>query len=272
MLDLHELEHFVAFKELGTLSRVSEHYHISTPSVTRSMQHIEEYFGVSLFHRSKNRLELNQTGEYAAVLSQRLLDNVYRSRQEIQNYDKQLKTIFVSSAAPAPLWKLMPELNMDYPGMTIASSISDTAECESALRNESSDIIILPYDLSGKDHMPHNYSVTFYMSENLSICVTPNHELADRESVSFDDINGYNFLLRSELGFWDTMCREKMPSSRFLVQTDDFEFGELIRTSSLPSFVTDVTMERNSVPDNRITIPITDPCAQVKFYLYRKKK
>ena len=42
MLDLYELEQFVAFAELGTLSRVAEKFHISTPSITRSMQHLEE--------------------------------------------------------------------------------------------------------------------------------------------------------------------------------------------------------------------------------------
>ena len=40
MLDLYELEQFVAFAELGTLSRVAEKFHISTPSITRSMQHL----------------------------------------------------------------------------------------------------------------------------------------------------------------------------------------------------------------------------------------
>lgn len=36
MLDLYELEQFVAFAELGTLSRVAEKFHISTPAITRS--------------------------------------------------------------------------------------------------------------------------------------------------------------------------------------------------------------------------------------------
>ena len=47
MLNLEELEQFVAFADCGTLSKVAEEFHISTPSVTRSMQHIEESFSVS---------------------------------------------------------------------------------------------------------------------------------------------------------------------------------------------------------------------------------
>ena len=37
MLDLYELRQLVAFADFGTLSRVAEEFHVSTPSVTRSM-------------------------------------------------------------------------------------------------------------------------------------------------------------------------------------------------------------------------------------------
>lgn len=53
MLDLNELEQLIAFADTGTLSKVAEAFHISTPSVTRSMKNIEEEFGVFLFHRDQ---------------------------------------------------------------------------------------------------------------------------------------------------------------------------------------------------------------------------
>ena len=59
MVDLYELKQLTAFADLGTLHRVAEEFHLSTPSITRSMQHLEQYFGVPLFTRGKNRIELN---------------------------------------------------------------------------------------------------------------------------------------------------------------------------------------------------------------------
>ena len=56
MLDLYELEQFVAFAELGTLSRVAEKFHISTPSITRSMQHLEEVLVYHYFPAVKTGL------------------------------------------------------------------------------------------------------------------------------------------------------------------------------------------------------------------------
>lgn len=53
MLNLIELEQFVAFSDYGTLSKAAEHLNISQPTITRSMQHVEDAFGVPLFIREK---------------------------------------------------------------------------------------------------------------------------------------------------------------------------------------------------------------------------
>ena len=107
MLDLNELEQLIAFADTGTLSKVAEAFHISTPSVTRSMKNIEEEFGVFLFHRTKNRIELNETGKVAVECARKLLEEADHAVQRVRTYDAELKTITVKSCAPAPLWKLL---------------------------------------------------------------------------------------------------------------------------------------------------------------------
>ena len=108
------------------------------------------------------------------------------------------------------------------------------------------------------------------MKENLFVCVPTDHELAVRKSLTFSEINGFNFLLRTELGFWDTMCRERMPSSKFLVQPDADVFEELVKASTLPCFATDCD-ESQTYP-NRVNIPLSDEEAHVTFYLARKER
>ena len=55
MFTLEELEQFAAFAEAGTLSQAAEKLHISQPTITRTMQHLEECFKVPLFVSGKNR-------------------------------------------------------------------------------------------------------------------------------------------------------------------------------------------------------------------------
>ena len=84
-------------------------------------------------------------------------------------------------------------------------------------------------------------------------------------------MNGFNFLLRSELGFWDTLCRQKMLASKFLVQTDEGVFDELVKASSLPCFTTDYIQNRDVAYPGRINIPILDEEVNVTFYLLTRK-
>lgn len=60
MLNLLELEQLVAFADCGRLSKADENLHISQPTITRTMQHLEDTFGVPLFCRSKNHISLNE--------------------------------------------------------------------------------------------------------------------------------------------------------------------------------------------------------------------
>ncbi len=108
------------------------------------------------------------------------------------------------------------------------------------------------------------------MQEKLFVCVPSAHDLAKRKALTFAEINGFNFLLRTELGFWDTLCREKMPASKFLVQTDPAIFDELVRASSLPCFTTDY-VRLQGYPD-RVSIPLTDDEAHATFYLANRAR
>ena len=63
MIELFQLEQLTAFADYKTLSKAAEMLHMSQPTLTRSMQKLESEFDVSLFRRTKNKLELNENGE-----------------------------------------------------------------------------------------------------------------------------------------------------------------------------------------------------------------
>lgn len=267
MLDLEELKQLVAFADMGTLSKVAEEFHISTPSITRSMQNLEECFDVSLFNRSKNRIELNETGQIAVAGARKLLQESEQLISQVRAFEERQKTIVVKSCAPAPLWELLKRLETACRGMTVSSAICQNEEVIQFLEQDACDIAILPFSVSVPD-----WEVREFMREHLFVCVPKEHELAGHSKLSCSDLNGFNFLLRSELGFWDTLCREKMPASKFLVQTEEAVFNELVKASSLPCFTTDYILNRDSIYPDRINIPIVDEEVNVTFYLVIREK
>ena len=103
MLNLLELEQLVAFADWGRLSKAAENLNISQPTITRTMQHLEYSFGVSLFSRSKNHIALNETGWKAVEYARQLLKMEEDAVKNVRAFAKSLRTITVSSCAPAPL-------------------------------------------------------------------------------------------------------------------------------------------------------------------------
>ena len=62
-----------------------------------------------------------------------------------------------------------------------------------------------------------------------------------------------------------TWAFESLPDTHFLVQQEDYAFGELLRASSLPAFTTDRVQRRYGATEGRIAIPITDPGTSVDY-------
>ena len=157
MLNLAELEQFVAFAELGTLSRAAEQLHISQPTITRTMRHVEDAFGVSLFQRGKNRIELNETGKLAAEYARKLLFEAEKTTQAIRAFDRSLRTITVHSCAPAPLWSLLPSLSQKHSENTVSSKIMDIEGIIQDVLSGQCDIGILPFPCQNEGLMSFPY-------------------------------------------------------------------------------------------------------------------
>ena len=265
-MDLDELRQLVAVDEAGTFAEVAREFYVSTPTVARAMKRVEREFGVPLFNRGKNKVELNEAGRLAAQGARRVLREVEASTAEVRAYDRSLRTIDVVSCAPAPLWVLTPRIGRLYPGMGLATRVASLEDTEHDLAAGACDVAVLPY----RPAADADLICAHLLDERLYICVPHDHALADRDVVMLDDINGFNFLLGSDLGFWNQIVRRRLTASRFLVQEDEFALEELINSSSLPCFTTDVAIRyryRGIDGDRRVMIPISDPEVDVSFWL-----
>lgn len=262
MFNLEELRQFVAFAENGTLAKVAESFMISTPSLSRSMRHVEETFGVPIFNRSANSISLNETGERAVIAAKEILNAHDNALKDVKQFHLNLETISIVSVAPMPLNLVLSQLRSTAPNKRITHHLMDIEEVISSINNKEVSLAILPFQYERDE-----YEVKELIKEQLFIAVTPDHELAKKGSVSLEDINGYNFLLRSNIGFWDRITQSRMPKSKFLVQSNQFDFDELVQTSTLPRFVTNLSQDLDNIKTDRVIIPISDNEATVTFYL-----
>ena len=266
MLTFEYLEQFAEFANLGTLSGVSEKLHISQPTLTRNMQKLEAEFGVPLFSRQRNRLQLNENGKLAATHTRLLLQQADMMLRQVQALDKAQHTIAVVSCAIFPLQTFLTRLTGILPDKIITSEIKSAAGATEDLEKGTAQLAILLEPPVGSDYISQKIG-----EEHLMFCLPESHPLADRRSLALEDMNGENLLMLDGIGFWSDLVRAKMPDSRFLVQTERYSLNELIENSLLPCFATDCSIESRLL-SGRVTIPISDKEANVSYYLVARRE
>lgn len=260
-MELFDLEQLAAFADYGTLSSAADKLHLSQPTLTKTMKRLEEEFQVPLFIRTKNKLELNENGKLAAKKAHEILASSKEMIRLVRSIDRERHTISIGSCAPVPAFTLSQRISALYKDMIVNSELKTNTDLVTGLQNEKYSLIILPYKPDQKD-----YAVKAYGSEALYFVLPENHPFASKKSISLSEMDGENMLLFSDIGFWYDLVSTHMPHSRFLVQTQRYDFDELTHSSILPYFATDVTLRFSSVPDNRIAIPIKDEAATVTYY------
>lgn len=267
MIDLQQLKQLIAVSKYGTISKAAETLFISQPALSRSMKRMEADFGVALFDRSKNKIELNDNGKLAVELAQKLLNDFDDYTKTVKAFDKSKRPISVGSCAPAPIWELIPKLSQQFPDKTVTTAIDGNRELINGLLRGNYHIAITSERLDSPDCI----SIRF-CEERLHICVPRSHKLAEKtDGVTFKDIDGLTMLLFKQIGFWEKVL-EYLPNTRFIVQTDRNTFNELVEESLLPVFSTNLTVKYFSNLPERVVIPIRDERAVGVFFLSVLKK
>ena len=209
MIELYQLEQFVAVARYGTLSRAAEELHTSQPVLSRTMQMLEEEFGlpvalendanacaleeelqVQLFERQKNKLTLNPNGEMAVQCAEKVLEEARRMVEQVRAFDRSQRTILIGSCAPVPLDGLFPTLSRCCPDMTITSEMREDPVLLDGLRNGTYTLAVLT-----ADPMDESLYCQWYGEEQLYLSLPPAHPLANyREGVWLKDIDGERML------------------------------------------------------------------------------
>lgn len=262
MIEINQLEQLVCIAKNGTISKASEELLISQPALSRSMQRLEADFNVQLFDHYKNKVILNKNGELAVEQAKKILKNVDKMVQTVQEFNKSLQSISIASCTPAPVWDIEPLIKDIYSNINIDYQILDQNDLIKVLKSKEYQMIITSFEVVDKDIL-----CVPYLEEYLYLSLPLNHHLKNKKEVSFQDLDGEMMLLYSNIGFWYDMHVKTMPNTKFLIQNERLTFNEIVKASTLPSFTSNLSIKREGKMNNRIIIPFTDDDAHVTFYL-----
>lgn len=260
-MEFEQLRQLDAIARTGSFSAAAAELRTSQPSISRSMRALERELGCDLFERTRNRASLNDAGLKALNHARAILAEERRMHDAFEELARRKRPVTVASVAPAPVWRLTELVVSALPGTILTSEVDQREqEVERRLFDRSADIVITNRPLG----LP-NVTCAPLMVENLFVFAPASSPLASRASVSFAELDGSTFLMNADVGFWGNVVRDAMPRARFIEQRDGRVLSDMIRTTDVLGFVTDVTkFERD---ESRVSVPIQDAGAHATFYV-----
>ena len=266
MINIDFLEYLIVYAESENLSKASRTLHISQSALSRAMQKVEDYVGVPIFTRTKNKLSLNETGKeliknaYLVIEAERLM------KERTITFHNKSTNISIGAVAPGPMIKYGNLLYSIFPNKNIVSKIEDKNTLIEKLKNGIYDCIFTDCEVKDDDLISQ-----FAYTENLYITIPKTHFLAGlKRGVTFSEIDGQSFLVSNNLGIWDEIIAKNLPKSKFFPQAMD-NLYEIINASTIPNFSTNITIPLRTELE-RISLPILDRDATVNFYISYKKE
>lgn len=263
MISNRSWEILVTFYQCGTLSAAADKLYVSQPSLSAAMKQLEKELGVTLFNRTKNRIELNEEGMEAVRFAESYLKQEKTLIQKLQKMSWRARTVTVAASVSELRNELVNKLAAIYHDRNVTSEQLSSELLAPGLLSERFDYVITEYPIEEPDVV-----CVPYVTDSLMVSVHKTDRLAQSEYLMFNDLQDENLLVLDDRGFWADFIRRKFSERIPLVFVQgETEYLALIQAFHIRSFVLNtVALQRKKQTDFRY-IPLVEDGTQVVFYL-----
>ena len=188
------MRYFQTVCKYGSITKAAEELFVSQPTISFCLKELEDEFGVKLFHRRHNRLQLTVEGQF-------FLDKVNYILQAVDSLATQMKDMgnnhnHVKIAVPAMISTfLFPRMfnayTQMYPAVELEMLETGSLQARKLVDANSVDLGITILDNVVSD----SYNVLPLVSTELVYCVSKNHPLADKTHISFKELANERIIL-----------------------------------------------------------------------------
>ena len=193
-MKLLQMRYFQTVCKYGSITKAAEELFVSQPTISFCLKELEDEFGVKLFHRRHNRLQLTVEGQF-------FLDKVNYILQAVDSLSTQMKDMgnnhnHVKIAVPAMISTfLFPQMfnayTQMYPAVELEMLETGSLQARKLVDANSVDLGITILDNVVSD----SYNVLPLVSTELVYCVSKSHPLADRTHISFKELANERIIL-----------------------------------------------------------------------------
>lgn len=220
-MDIRALRCFQMVAREANFTRAAEKLHLAQPAVSMSIKRLEEQLNLKLFHRTERRITLTDEGERLRLHADKILQAVADAELEMQELTG-LSKGQVRVGIPSMLGSYyLPEFLMgfrhSYPDIQLSVVEGGTTHIRKQIEQGELDIGIVVDD--GK---ADELEKIHLLQEEILVCVSPDHPLAQQKSVSYTAFLEEELVLFKE-GFFHRQVTEQLAKRYHMTPKISFE-------------------------------------------------
>lgn len=196
-MHLRYVHYFLAVAESLSFTRAAEKLHISQPALSQHIKALEENLSTQLFDRSGKKIRLTDAGEVYLQYIRRAFQALNEGKRAVHDLaDLSRGSIKIAVTPTFITYFIGPMTNIlynKYPQIHLNIQSTTQDKIEYMLMNDEVDIGI-GFDES---HSP-NISTIPLLVERLALVVSKNHVLANRQSITLEELYEYPMVLLNQ--------------------------------------------------------------------------
>ena len=191
VMELRQLEYFVAVAEEANFTRAADRVHISQSGVSAQIQQLERDLGATLIDRSGRSATLTTAGTAALEHARAALASANAVRQAVDEVSGlirgRLVVGMVTACTVTGLFDALAAFRLAHPGVEINLVEDDSAKLIESVRTGAADLALV----GTAGTAPRGLEALPIVSERLVAAVPAGHPLAKRRRATLADISAY---------------------------------------------------------------------------------
>ncbi len=259
-MTLLQTRYFAAVAETGNISRAAKNLSVSRPTISRALHELEDEFGMPFFNRTDSGLLLTEEGRF---FYEKCVEILHRSEvleaQMHSLYEKMMPTasrtvkLCITPATSITLFpRLCRELQAEYPDINLVTMEYGQRQARATLEDGT-----LDFHLASDVHwgcLQQSFRYLELGTNDIVFCVSSKHRLANRTSVTIEDIKDEPLACFDQYYFYESYTEKRFAEKGMVANIVFRSFQLSAIREMVASGLACTAMMRGSIDDGKTIV------------------
>ena len=204
---LNRIELFVTVAKHHNLGKTAQEMHVSASSVCQRLKSLENDFGVKLYKKNKEGIELTGAGQTLLTTGSDVLNQLDTLRKTLNPDSETAVQSLAIGGTYNPSEKYLPSaiaaFQKTHPDVKVTFLTADRARIEKLVRESEVDIAMIQSRSESSD-----FNMEHFAADNLTFFAHPTHPLAKKKKLDLQDLEQTLLIVREGRGATHKMLKQ----------------------------------------------------------------